>query len=535
MPWKIELMFVFTWSMLQVEATSGTFSTSILNSTALRSSFSAYHQTSWGRYSFAYPGHLSILEMGSSVSTFMMPEHKELLPSTVTMPQNSASPTSKSSPLPQAASPPESTREKPLRLKLRTSRSSTPSLLVRRKMPPKKLKAIQPRRQKGPRITLHPPLHPVMGGQWKQRPSPLNQVETVTRENSPLDQVGIITVPETTANQVERVVMNTQPVEEFSGSIREKSLVDRVENVSSEISLLDNPNTSTHDQLAARMIEDVASDPSPLEHPSISPLQQSPEDSATPSPLNQQKPIQCEEAPMNEAKDLIFRLAQVCKVQTINNSKDVLSQSDTNIQNPAPALFTLFPKLDLLLRQRIWAHALPGPRVVDIRRYWLPPKIHGYLTTTAPPTILHVNRESRSVALQHYALSFCAKMSPSHTYFNFATDTLFLDASVLEDSLNSFVELFGYSADIARVERVAYPENYDVYKDGVDCGKGGFMRADRLMKLKGVREVVLTNPLMGPRGKELVIEVTKDDFMKGFEEEMGVKVKFSRGIIGVKA
>jgi len=379
-----------------------------------------------------------------------------------------------------------------------------------------------------------------MPRQKKQKPSPLKQVETVTRENSPLDQVGIMTVPETTANQVEGVVTNTQPVEEFSGSIREPSLVDRVENVSSEILLLDSPNTSTHDQLAARMTEDVASDPSPLEHPNISPLQQSPEeeveeDFAAPSPLNQQKPIQCEEAPVNEAEDLIFRLAQVCKVQTISNSKDVLSQSDSNIQNPAPALFTFFPKLDPLLRQRIWAYALPGPRVVNIRRYWLPPKIHGYLTTAAPPTTLHVNRESRSVALQHYTLSFCAKFSPPQTYFNFATDTLFLDASVLEDSLDSFVELFGYSADIARVERVAYPANYDVYKHGVDCGKGGFMRTDRLMKLKRVREVVLTNPLMGPKGKELMIEVTKDDFMKGFEEEMGVKVKFSRGTIGVKA
>ena len=172
---------------------------------------------------------------------------------------------------------------------------------------------------------------------------------------------------------------------------------------------------------------------------------------------------------------------------------------------------------------------------MDIRRYWLTPKIHGYLTTTAPPTILHVNRESRSVALQHYTLSFCTKLSPPQTYFNFATDTLFLDASVLEDSLDSFVELFGYSADIGRVERVAYPANYDVYKHGVDYGKGGFMRTDRLMKLKGIREVVLTNPLMGPRGKALMIEVTKDDFMKGFEEDMGVKVKFSRGVIRVKA
>jgi hypothetical protein len=504
--------------------------------------------------------------MGSSVSTFMMPEQEELLPSTVTMPQNSTSPTSKLSPLLQAGSPPENTGKKPLRLKLRTARSSNPSLLVRLKMPTKKLKAVQPPRQKELLITLHPPLHPIMPRQKKQKPSPLKQVETVTRENSPLDQVGMTTVPEATANQVEAVATEAQPVEDVSGSIHEQLLEERLKNVSSETSLLDNPNTSTDHQLAVKLIEDVARDLSPLEHPKISPLQQTREEEVeedpvaqspldqrrpiqsqetpvkdaegiliTPSPLEHQDPIQVQESSVKEAEDLIFRLAQVCKVQTINNSEDLLSQTDSNIQTPAPVLFTLFPKLNILLRQRIWAFALPGPRVVDIRRYWLPPKIHGYLTTAATPTILHVNRESRSVALQHCTLSFCAKMSPPQTYFNFATDTLFLDASVLEDSLNSFVELFGYSADIARVERVAYPANYDVYKDGADCGKGGFMRTDRLMKLKRVKEVVLTNPLMGPRGKELVIEVIKEDFMKGFEEEMGVKVKFGRGVIWVKA
>jgi hypothetical protein len=503
--------------------------------------------------------------MGSSVSTFMMPEQEELLPSTATTPQNSASPTSKPSALLQAGSPPESTGKKPLRLKLRTSRSSTPSLLVRLKMPPKKLKAVQPPGQKGHRITLHPPLHPVMPRQKKQKPSPLKQVETVTRENSPSDQVGMTTVPETTTNQVEAVAMEAQQVEDVSGSIHEQFTEDRLENVSSETSLLCNPNTSTDHQLAVKLIEHLASDPSPLDDPKIGSLQQSADEqteevsatplpldhstpiqsqeapvkegegiSVTPSPLEHKDPIKSQEAQVKEGEDFIFRLAEVCKVQTINNSEDILSQTDSNIQNPAPALFTFFPKLSIQLRQRIWAFAL-RPRVVDVRRYWLPPKIHGYRTTTAPPTILHVNRESRAVALQHYKLSFCAKMSPPQTYFNFATDTLFLDASVLEDSLNSFVELFGYSADIARVERVAYPANYDVYKDDVDCGKGGFMRTDRLMKLKGVREVVLTNPLMGRREKELVIEVTKEDFMKGLEDEIGIKVKFSRGFIRVKA
>jgi hypothetical protein len=310
-------------------------------------------------------GHLSILVMGPSVSTFMMPEHEALLRSTATMPQNSALPTSKSSPLPPAASPSESTCKKPLRLKLRTSRSSTPSLLVRLKMPPKKLKAFQPRRQKGHRIALHPPSHPVMPRQKKQTPSPLKQVETVTRENSPSDPVGVITVPETTANQVEAEATNTQPVEEFSGSIHKQLPEEQLEKVSSETSPLDNPNISTHHQLAVKLIEDVASDPSPLDDLSISSLQQSAGEqaggiSATPLPLDHPAPVQFQEAPVIEAEGIFITPSEVFKVQTINNSKDVLSQTDSNIQSSALALFTLFSKLNIHLRQRIWAFALPG-------------------------------------------------------------------------------------------------------------------------------------------------------------------------------
>jgi hypothetical protein len=40
---------------------------------------------------------------------------------------------------------------------------------------------------------------------------------------------------------------------------------------------------------------------------------------------------------------------------------------------------------------------------------------------------------------------------------------------------------------------------------------------------------------MGHRGKELEIQVKKADFMKSSEEQLGVRVKVSRGVICVKA
>lgn len=79
--------------------------------------------------------------------------------------------------------------------------------------------------------------------------------------------------------------------------------------------------------------------------------------------------------------------------------------------NPAaPASFTLFQKLPVELRTRIWAHALPPPRIIPVGQiYWegLQHSIrpfHGPGTYRGLPTLLSVNQESREETLRRYTL-----------------------------------------------------------------------------------------------------------------------------------
>ncbi|KAE9365026.1 hypothetical protein N431DRAFT_430587 [Stipitochalara longipes BDJ] len=51
-----------------------------------------------------------------------------------------------------------------------------------------------------------------------------------------------------------------------------------------------------------------------------------------------------------------------------------------------------FDDLPPELRQDIWSLILPGPRLITVNRF------------SKPPIALHINRESRSVALKHYEL-----------------------------------------------------------------------------------------------------------------------------------
>ena len=77
---------------------------------------------------------------------------------------------------------------------------------------------------------------------------------------------------------------------------------------------------------------------------------------------------------------------------------------------------------------KIWAYALPDPRVVTIE--CVPPRSKDYLVSCKDriPSTLLVNRESRDVALKRYSLSFLTfeDVYGPPVYFDFGRDIVFL-------------------------------------------------------------------------------------------------------------
>jgi hypothetical protein len=105
-------------------------------------------------------------------------------------------------------------------------------------------------------------------------------------------------------------------------------------------------------------------------------------------------------------------------------------------------IFTLFNRLLIELRLKIWEAALPGPRVINIieRRVkrkgdpaFNPPFPKGaqenvlvlWLYSKAP-SILFACRESRSITSKVLIPSFAFASSIPEIYFNFQIDTLYL-------------------------------------------------------------------------------------------------------------
>jgi hypothetical protein len=120
--------------------------------------------------------------------------------------------------------------------------------------------------------------------------------------------------------------------------------------------------------------------------------------------------------------------------------------------------FTLFPELPKELRLEVWTMAAKEPRIIEIYQFYcyrdpieesIPDSIEGFIpedddddddeeseflerinlnpfySPAALPAILHVNQESRDVALKHYQLSFPNAENPAAIYWNPAVDTLY--------------------------------------------------------------------------------------------------------------
>jgi hypothetical protein len=134
------------------------------------------------------------------------------------------------------------------------------------------------------------------------------------------------------------------------------------------------------------------------------------------------------------------------KVEKSNAKSD--AEPVVDAASEEPRTFSLFPKLPVELRIKIWGYACSVTRNVDIwarsldnqlqLRYFYERPFYFY-SSLPPPSVLHVNSESRSESLKYYDLDFGTNLtirnrnstpftisSPSRVYFNWNTDRLCL-------------------------------------------------------------------------------------------------------------
>jgi len=114
--------------------------------------------------------------------------------------------------------------------------------------------------------------------------------------------------------------------------------------------------------------------------------------------------------------------------------------------------FTIFPKLPVELRLKIWKFALPGRRIVDIRCDKQSVLFEKYRSSTPIPSILHVCSESRTLASKVYELAFRTTPSSRSIYFNFSADLLVFNCK----HFDLFCRVKWFMQDAKNAKRVAH-------------------------------------------------------------------------------
>jgi 2EXR family len=87
-------------------------------------------------------------------------------------------------------------------------------------------------------------------------------------------------------------------------------------------------------------------------------------------------------------------------------------------------VFTIFMSLPSELRIKIWRCSFPGPRVVPVR---FQRSSNQYTSNSAPPPLLYVCSESRSLFLSTYTKFILSPKYDSAVFINFNIDTIFFD------------------------------------------------------------------------------------------------------------
>jgi hypothetical protein len=101
--------------------------------------------------------------------------------------------------------------------------------------------------------------------------------------------------------------------------------------------------------------------------------------------------------------------------------------------------FAKFPELPTELRLKIWSYTAMAPRLLELQYCIVDRKFFSFQRL---PAILHTSRESRSVGLCFYHLSFGTDKHPPCTYFNATNDIIYFGAEQYGDEIDYMVRYF---------------------------------------------------------------------------------------------
>ncbi|CZR60967.1 uncharacterized protein PAC_10863 [Phialocephala subalpina] len=116
--------------------------------------------------------------------------------------------------------------------------------------------------------------------------------------------------------------------------------------------------------------------------------------------------------------------------------------------------FTKFPELPTELRLKIWAYASDVTRTLELEYCMVDRK---FFTFQHIPSVLHTNRESRGVGLQHYHLSFGTDKCPPGTYFNPGKDIVYFGTRQYPDDIRfMMLYFFKTAADLEPRDQIQH-------------------------------------------------------------------------------
>jgi hypothetical protein len=140
--------------------------------------------------------------------------------------------------------------------------------------------------------------------------------------------------------------------------------------------------------------------------------------------------------------------------------------------------FPFFPTLPIEIRLKIWSVDLSIPRIVTITcareaiTRGAPRTPKSWTSSHGPPSLLHVNRESRYEALAIYKPYFATASSPSPIYLSFAQDAVKFADGVLP-----------------YIPGTALLEIQKMVLQTKDCAYFGFYNMEILKSMKGLKEL----------------------------------------------